>query len=67
MDPTQCYQELLAARAAHDNETASEYAINLRDWLLKGGFPPTGVPLNDVHQAIADTLGSMTTAAEEGT
>lgn len=57
MDPTQCYAELLAARAAGDDDTMIQHALNLREWLQKGGFPPQDVLLANVQLVLTEVLG----------
>lgn len=64
MDPTQCYADLMAARAALDDETAVELAADLRAWLRKGGFPPQNVPLAAVQLVLTELLGPETAKEE---
>ena len=40
MDPTACYLEIIEAMNSGDLESAKEKAIDLSEWLLKGGFYP---------------------------
>lgn len=40
MDPQAAWDQMLAAYAAGEYESAEEFAQSLRDWLGRGGFPP---------------------------
>lgn len=56
MDPTQCYNEMLAALAAADIDTTRNHALSLRAWLDRGGFCPTGHTAEEVRATLADVL-----------
>jgi len=40
MDPTACYRDMLLSLQDGDIEAAQEHALNLRRWLISGGFYP---------------------------
>jgi hypothetical protein len=40
MDPNQTFADMVAAMRDDDHETARERALDLKDWLAKGGFTP---------------------------
>ncbi len=56
MDPTTAYTELVLAIRRGDGREAREYAVALREWLDKGGFPPVGIPLAEVEMHLAMVL-----------
>ena len=41
MDPQAAWDQLLAAYAEGDWDRIEELALALKEWLRKGGFPPT--------------------------
>lgn len=42
MDPDECLAMILENIAHEEWNDAAENAENLRDWMMKGGFPPGG-------------------------
>ena len=42
MDPDECLAMILENIALEEWTDAAENAENLRDWMMKGGFPPGG-------------------------
>ncbi len=42
MDPDECLAMILENIAYEEWTDAAENAENLRDWMMKGGFPPGG-------------------------
>ena len=40
MDPTTCLREMNEAMLSGDRETAQERALDLKEWVRKGGFLP---------------------------
>ncbi len=42
MDPDECLAMILENIAHEEWTDAAENAENLRDWMMKGGFPPGG-------------------------
>lgn len=40
MDPNACWKEMIDAMNDGDKELAKEFAIDLRNWLHRGGFEP---------------------------
>lgn len=56
MDPTQCYLEMFAAMQAGDLVTARERALDLRDWLDRGGFSPPNYNPTEVRAYLAIVL-----------
>lgn len=49
MDPNECYAEMVFAINREDNVEARDHALNLAVWLSKGGFAPSGVPIDEVR------------------
>ena len=41
MDPDTTYDLMASAFADGDTETAREHARDLREWIARGGFPPS--------------------------
>lgn len=41
MDPNACYSSMIDAMNEGNRGLAKEYAIDLRNWLERGGFKPT--------------------------
>lgn len=58
MDPTVCFLQLQATWEAGEIDEAIEYARNLRNWLDRGGFPPVGVPVNEVETWLTRVLAT---------
>lgn len=56
MDPTVCFTQMQSALEAGDTDDAIEQARNLRKWLDRGGFPPVGVPVNEVENWLTRVL-----------
>jgi hypothetical protein len=56
MDPTICYQEMLAAYQNEEWETARDRALALKEWLDRGGFHPDDDTKNEVRRRIAEIL-----------
>ena len=56
MDPTTCYQTMIAAKRSGDYATAREYALILRAWLDRGGFYPRGIDRIKVDEQIRTLL-----------
>lgn len=42
MDPDECFAMILENIAHEEWNDAAENAENLRNWMIKGGFPPGG-------------------------
>lgn len=40
MDPNACFSMILSSIASEEFVGAAQHAANLREWLVKGGFPP---------------------------
>ena len=47
MDPDECLAMILENIAHEEWADAAENAENLRDWMMKGGFPPGGGKLRE--------------------
>jgi hypothetical protein len=56
MDPKQCYLEMLEAMEAGDLATARERALDLQNWLNRGGFPPPNFSIAEVEASLANVL-----------
>ena len=63
MDPDTCFSMILDCVAADEWAEAARYAEDLREWMMKGGFPPGGGKLRqDVDLclvALANVAASM--------
>lgn len=56
MDPTEAYKNLLNARKENDGDTVRQLARDLRDWLKKGGFYPTGESKFEVDSVVLSSV-----------
>ena len=56
MDPTTCYQTMIAAKRSGDYATAREYALILRAWIDRGGFYPRSIDQDEVDVQIRKLL-----------
>ena len=56
MDPTAAYQDCYEAMRARDFETARQRAVDLRQWLGKGGFYPPKYSKVEVDSYVASVL-----------
>lgn len=51
MSPTSTYRMMVASFSAGDFEDADDAALNLMNWLRKGGFPPKGMTIREAYNA----------------
>lgn len=58
MDPQATYLLCLGALGAGEFDDAREYALNLLEWLDKGGFPPTGMGQQFARAMLAQILAT---------
>ena len=56
MDPNATLSAMVESLDGGNFETAREYARNLADWLIGGGFPPTGCTLDETCQLCAKVI-----------
>ena len=56
MDPTTCYQSMIAAKKCGDYATAREYALILQAWLDRGGFYPRGIDRTKIDEQLRKLL-----------
>jgi len=63
LDPTTCYTEMLTLMRDGDSAAAREHALNLQQWLNRGGFCPQGHSLAEVNSQLARAL-RVTDAAQ---
>ena len=56
MDPTAAYLEMFNAMKVKDHETARERALDLKEWLGKGGFYPPRYSRVEVDAYLANVL-----------
>lgn len=56
MDPTICYLEMYEAMKAGDHQTARQRALELKQWLDRGGFYPTSYTRTEVDAYLANVL-----------
>jgi len=50
MCPTTCLRLVLSSLDACEFEAAHDYAVDLLDWLNRGGFTPPGFDRDDVRR-----------------
>lgn len=56
MDPNACYQEMNEAVQSGDLSTARMRAEDLKHWIDRGGFCPTGTTVDELMTTIAGIL-----------
>ena len=56
MDPTTAYLAMFEAMKDNDLETARERAVDLREWLGKGGFYPPKYSKVEIDAYVANVL-----------
>lgn len=56
MDPDTCYADLLACMAAEKYGIARRLAMDMRSWLINGGFCPHGYSRTEVDAYLAAVL-----------
>ena len=56
MDPSQCYREMFDAMQDGDLATARDRALDLRNWLERGGFYPPGFAETEVLDSVGEVL-----------
>lgn len=66
MDPTQCYLEMFEAMKAGDFATARERALDLKEWLDRGGFYPPNYTGTEVRGYLANVLRRTAGLREPG-
>jgi hypothetical protein len=65
MDPTQCYLEMFDAMQDGDLATARERALDLRNWLERGGFYPPSFAETEVYDNLVAVLLRTSTLQHE--